>query len=47
MGNKSNKNANLIVTTDQPYYLSGGVVTGNVYLNVTNPFSANQLMLII
>lgn len=47
MGNKANKYGSLVVNTDQPYYISGGVVTGNVYLNVLHPFEANQLLLVL
>jgi hypothetical protein len=47
MGNKTNKYGSLVVNTDQPYYISGGVVTGNVYLNVLHPFEANQLLLVL
>jgi hypothetical protein len=47
MGNKSNKSANILVRTDQPYYIAGGVVTGHVFVNCLTPFDGNQLMLFI
>ncbi len=34
MGNKnSNKMGSILIRTDQPYYLSGDIVTGNIYLD--------------
>lgn len=47
MGNKSGKHGTLLIRTDQPYYIAGGVVTGNVFVDCRAPFKGSQLMLVI
>lgn len=47
MGNKSSKYGGIVVQTDQPYYLAGGVVSGHVFINCSSPFEGTQLVLAI
>jgi hypothetical protein len=47
MGNKINKDSsqygNIFIQTDKPYYFAGDTVTGNVYVNILQPYAGNTV----
>jgi hypothetical protein len=45
MGNGESKSeyGGLVVHTDQPYSISGEMVTGNIYVQLEKPFPADEL----
>lgn len=46
MGSSTSKYGSIFVRTDKPYYFSGEVVTGNVYLNIVeNGFPGHSIFL--
>ena len=47
MGTQQSTNIAAMVHTERPYYFTGEVVTGTVFVDCREPFSGSQLQLVI
>ncbi len=45
MGSNSSKYGNIHIRSNKAFYIAGETVQGNIYLNITNKFPSNTVIL--